>query len=247
MERREQFLWYNGNFSRDFYGSDFAFFFCDSSNCSHPYSQQLSFFLPRARCVLFWNLYIFFREFQWRERESESDSTSTNYARCYLWSTEIQFKFSCSEIFSLFAQARHSQRHEPAIHPIHHYQKKMRARRRRRRHSFHTKESQLKQSKILTGFVLFSLFSASHSALIKISPRFFRLFYGHSFAILSLCSPFRVLYFFLSSFSLNSTHSHHLIYVPRRMKMAKKKNIKFLSSTLLCSDDSSCVFLFYYL
>jgi hypothetical protein len=58
-------------------------------------------------------------------------------------------------------------------------------------------ESQLKQSKILAGLPPRSL-SLSHSALIKISPRFFRLFYGHSFAI-SRFSPRFFLAFFPSS------------------------------------------------
>lgn len=113
--RGEQFLWYNGNFSRDFYGSDFAFlrFHCYCWCSSHPYSQQLSF----AVCFGIYFSWISISSFS-RVGESTKkigSSTNSNYAQCYLWSTEIQFKF-----FPLrFSQPSTTSR---KIHPSHQHQ-----------------------------------------------------------------------------------------------------------------------------
>lgn len=145
-----------------------------------------------------------------------------------------------SQIFLQLRQTRPSSSSSRTSHPSttpYHYQNKKASSSQCRRHSCHTKESQLKQSKILTGFVRshsrrFFFPSTSHSALIKISPRFFRLFYGHSFAILSLCARL-----FECSISLLQLirHPPSCHYVPgREWKWQKEYKIPFV-------DDSSAV------
>lgn len=156
-----------------------------------------------------------------------------------------------SQIFHQLRQTRPSSSSSRTSHPSttpYHYQNKKASSSQCRRHSCHTEESQLKQSKILTGFVRshsrrFFFPSTSHSALIKISPRFFRLFYGHSFAILSLCARL-----FECSISLLQLirHPPSCHYVPgREWKWQKEYKIPFVDELLLFG--SSCVFLFYYL